>query len=253
VAGCPRRAVAPRAPARRGRPLLTGWIPLIGAALLAAGAVTAWGKAIHLPEGPGADLVYAKCQTCHDLQYVVDAKGLLPAQWRAVIASMRDYGLTATEQENAQLLQYLTLYLGPNAPPTPTSPGQQAAAPDGRAVYERNCAACHGAEGRGQPGYFPPLARNPDLKDSVVPVLVVLHGMSGTIEVDGHTYEGSMPPFGHLSNAEIAEVLNFVRGAWPGPMQAPAPASITQEDVARQREHTMTPAEVHAYRAKAIH
>lgn len=252
VAGCPRGAVTPRALARRGRPLLPGWIRLIGATLLAAGVVAAWGEGIRLPDGPGADLVYAKCQTCHDLQYVVDAKGLLPAQWRAVIASMHDYGLTATEQENAELLQYLTIYLGRNAPPTPTSLGQQAAATDGRVVYERNCAACHGAEGRGQPGYFPPLAGNPDVaKDSAFPVLVVLHGMSGAIEVDGRTYEGSMPPFDHLSNAEIAAVLNFVRGGWAGHMLAPAPESIAQENVARQREHTMTPAEVHAYRARA--
>jgi hypothetical protein len=31
--------------------------------------------------------------------------GLLPAQWHAVIASMHDYGLTATEPEDAQLLE----------------------------------------------------------------------------------------------------------------------------------------------------
>ncbi|MFI4952272.1 MAG: c-type cytochrome [Burkholderiales bacterium] len=225
---------------------------LVGAALLAA-SIAAWGESIHLPDGPGANLVYAKCQTCHDLQYVVDAKGLLPAQWRAVIASMHDYGLTATEQENAQLLQYLTTYLGRNAPLAPASPGQQPATADGRAVYEQNCATCHGAEGRGQPGYFPPLAGNPDLaKNSVFPVLVVLHGISGAIEVDGHTYEGSMPAFDHLSNAEIAAVLSFVRDTWAARTPGLPAESITPESVATQRERAMTPAEVHTYRAKSV-
>lgn len=230
----------------------TVFVRLAGAALLAA-SVAAWGEGIHLPDGPGANLVYAKCQTCHDLQYVVDAKGLLPAQWHAVIASMHDYGLTASEQENAQLLQYLTTYLGPNAPPAPASPGQPAAAADGRAIYEQNCATCHGAEGRGQPGYFPPLAGNPDLaKNTVFPVLVVLHGLSGAIEVDGHIYDGSMPPFDHLSDADIAAVLSFVRDGWVARTPRLPAESITSESVATQRERAMTPAEVHAYRARSV-
>ncbi|MEO8850038.1 MAG: cytochrome c [Casimicrobiaceae bacterium] len=218
------------------------------------GTVAARGEGIRVPDGPGADLVYAKCQTCHDLQYVVDAKGLLPAQWRAVLASMHDYGFTATPQESAELLTYLTTYLGTNAPPATVAAGPQAAATDGHAVFARNCATCHGAEGRGQPGYFPPLAGNPDVaKDSVFPVLVVLHGMSGPIEVDGQTYNGSMPPLDHLSNAEIAAVVNFVRGGWPGQAQKGILAAVTPADIAAQRVRTMTPTQVHDYRARLVH
>ncbi|MGH8714535.1 MAG: c-type cytochrome [Casimicrobiaceae bacterium] len=240
----------PQPPAKRSVP--AAWVRLAGVALFAAG-VAAWGEGIRLPDGPGASLVYAKCQTCHDLQYVVDAKGLLPAQWRAVIASMQDYGLTATAPENEELLQYLTTYLGRGAPPGPPSSAQPTAAPDGRAVYERNCASCHGADGRGQPGSFPPLAGNPDLaKDSDFPVLVVLHGISGAIEVDGQHYEGSMPPFDHLADAEIAAVLNFVRGGWAGQAQRPAAPPVTPESVAGQRQRTMSAADVHAYRARSI-
>lgn len=243
-----------RGGARRGRLLSTGWMRPLGAALLVASAFAAHAQGIRIPDGPGADVVYAKCQTCHDLQYVVDAKGLLPAQWRAVLASMHDYGFTATQQESAELLTYLTTYLGTNAPPATVAAAPQAAATDGRAVFARNCAACHGAEGRGQPGYFPPLAGNPDLaKDSVLPVLVVLHGMSGPIEVDGQTYDGSMPPMDHLSNAEIAAVVNFVRDGWPGQAKAGVMTALTQADISAQRKRTMTPTEVHDYRAKVIH
>jgi mono/diheme cytochrome c family protein len=83
-------------------------------------------------------------------------------------------------------------------------------------------------------------------KDRVFPVLVVLHGLAGAIEVDGAEYNASMPAFDHLSDSEIAAVVNFVR-AFSGKPSASGP--ITPEGVGTQRKRKMTPAEVHAYRA----
>ncbi len=83
--------------------------------LLSTGAAAASDAGIQIPEGPGSNLVYAKCQTCHDLQYMVDAKGLLPAQWKAVLASMQDYGMEVSDQEKGNILKYLTAYSGPPA------------------------------------------------------------------------------------------------------------------------------------------
>lgn len=214
---------------------------------------------IELPQGPGVDLVYAECRTCHDLQYVRDAKGLLPAQWKAVIASMRDYGYKPSADTEARLLAYLTAYLGPGAPPAAAATGAASSthetreapatkiAIDGHQVFAQNCAGCHGAEGRGQPGYFPPLAGNPDLaKDRLLTVLVVLHGLSGSIDVAGKTYQGSMPPFDHLSDTEVAAVVNYVQSAWGN--VAPGQAKIDAATIAAQRSRTMTPADVLAYR-----
>ena len=220
------------------------------AGVLASCSGAASAADIRLPEGPGANLVYAKCRTCHDLQYVVDAKGLLPAQWSAVIASMHDYGLTATKQEDEALVRYLTTYLGhgPAPPATATAPSATQSA-DGSAIYQQNCAACHGAEGRGQPGAYPPLAGNRDLArdNGAFPVTVVLHGLEGPIDVGGSTYDSAMPPFDHLSDAEIAAVVNYVHGAW-GNSAAASPA-ITPQTVATRRSNAMTPTAVHAYRA----
>jgi mono/diheme cytochrome c family protein len=218
---------------------------------------------IELPQGPGVNLVYAECRTCHDLQYVRDAKGLLPAQWKAVIASMRDYGYTPNADTEATLLAYLNAYLGSGPPPAAAlagttanaAPGAAAAsasgAPaDGRTVYAQNCVSCHGADGRGQPGYFPPLAGNPDIAaDRLLPVLVLLHGLSGSIDVAGKTYASSMPPFDHLSDVEIAAVVTYVQSAWGN--TAPAGGAIDAATVAAQRSRALTAADVRAYRVRA--
>lgn len=236
---------------------------LCGALALSVAAVSASAAGIKLPEGPGANLVYARCQTCHDLQYVRDGKGLLPSQWKSVLASMHDYGLTITPADEAAILAYLTTYLGPNPPPAaaagsaaPTGTSAEIAssgadgAPVGRHVFEENCTACHGAEGAGQPGAYPPLAGNPDLKpDTGFPARVVLFGLTGPIEVSDVRYLGTMPPFGHLDDAAIAAVVNYVRSAWGN---AGAGASTTVLDaaaVAKLRSSAMTSEQVHAYRA----
>ena len=221
---------------------------LAAVALCSAGA--AFGADLRLPEGPGAYLVYSKCQTCHDLQYILDGKGLLPAQWGAVLAGMREYGLQIDDAQATQVLQYLNTYFGPNPPPAaPASASAASAAPvDGSKVYAQNCAGCHGATGQGQTGYYPPLAGNPDLASHAdLPVLVVLNGLTGPIEVADSKYDSSMPSFGHLSNIEIAAVVNFVRGLGHAKAEF---APVTADAVTQRRQQRMTPAQVHEYRSK---
>lgn len=246
---------------RRLGALVSGSVLTFALALaiaLGAGSVTA--SAAHaadlkLPDGPGADLVYARCRTCHDLQYLIDSAGLMPAQWDAVLKSMHDYGLTLPDAERAQILHYLSTWLGPNPPPATAAAATSGtataqAAADGRTLYERNCSACHGADARGDPGRIPPLANNSDLRhDTLLPVLVVLHGLDGPIEVDGQHFDSSMPPFDHLSNEQIAAIVNFVRTA-----AAPDATheTVTAATVSAQREQTLGPRDVHAWREQHL-
>jgi mono/diheme cytochrome c family protein len=237
-----------RSPERRIAAVL-GALAISAAALVARPGAAA---EIRLPEGPGVDAIYANCRTCHDLQYVRDAKGLLPEQWKAVVASMHDYGLTISVGDEARVLKYLTTYLGPNAPPAAAAAASASATADGATVFARNCAACHGDDGRGRAGAFPSLAGNADIaRDHLLPVKVVLHGLAGPIEVAGAHFDSSMPPFDHLADGEIAAVVNYVRNAW-GNAKATSPESpITDKTVADERALAMTPAEVLAYRAKS--
>jgi mono/diheme cytochrome c family protein len=117
--------------------------------------------------------------------------------------------------------------------------------PDGRAVFDAQCAVCHQPKGQGVPGQFPQLARNSDLflaRD--FPVRVVLFGMTGKIRVNGQTIDGAMPPLGNvLKDEEIAAVVNFVRGAFGnGALRSKSMQPVDAVVVAdlRKQENTVT-------------
>jgi ubiquinol-cytochrome c reductase cytochrome c subunit len=82
---------------------------------------------------------------------------------------------------------------------------------DGQEVYTTNCSACHQPDGLGIPGSFPPLSGNPNVQDTEYVRSVVTGGLSGPIEVLGETYDGVMPPFASLSDAEIDSVIAFIQ------------------------------------------
>ncbi len=71
--------------------------------------------AAELPEGPNRALVASQCTACHDLQMVFDAAGISRDDWDGAIEEMTSYGLKVTPDERAQILEYLSTYLGPTA------------------------------------------------------------------------------------------------------------------------------------------
>ena len=109
------------------------------------------------------------------------------------------------------------------ATPVAQTPAQ---GPDGKVVYSTTCAACHQATGEGVEGTYPPLAGSEIVNgDEAKLVRIVLHGLTGPVEVAGETYSGMMPPWGGvLKDPEIAAVLTYVRGAW-GNKAAPVTVS----------------------------
>ncbi len=85
----------------------------------------------------------------------------------------------------------------------------------GAAVYKRTCIACHGPEGKGVAGAFPPLDGSDwAVGDPSVPIRIVIGGLQGPIEVAGQKYANVMPPHLDLKDAEIADVLTYVRQSW---------------------------------------
>ena len=91
------------------------------------------------------------------------------------------------------------------------------AAPDGRQVYGKVCAACHQADGSGLRGAFPPLADSDYLQADIKRgIRIVLEGQHGEITVNGERYNAVMPPMAYLSDADIAAALTHVLDAWNG-------------------------------------
>jgi mono/diheme cytochrome c family protein len=209
---------------------------------------------IELPPGPGRDLVYGQCRTCHDLEYLKESAGVPRSTWNDLLDSMKQYGLRIPPDQRAKILDYLSTYLGPNPPPKSTAAAAPAAtetkAIDGAAEFTAQCAACHQPNGEGVAGQFPPLAGNHDLFLSrTFPVMVVLAGLSGSIEVEGKTLNSTMPPLNYLSDAQVAAVLNYVRGAWGNDKLKPAAmAPLDAATVAEIRKQKIPADQVYARR-----
>ena len=117
----------------------------------------------------------------------------------------------------------------------------------GAEVFERVCAACHQADGRGVGSVFPPLRDSDYLRaDLDRAVSSVIHGLSGPIVVNGVEYNAAMPPMAYLSDEEVASVLTFVLEEWNGG------GRVTVEQVASVRagnlaRHPVGSEEQHAY------
>lgn len=98
----------------------------------------------------------------------------------------------------------------------------------GAQVYSTNCAGCHGANGQGQPGVFPPLAGSEIVNGDPKKVIqIVANGLTGNVTVKGQSYSGQMPAWkGQLSNQQIADVITYIRNAWGNKGSAVTPADV---------------------------
>lgn len=83
--------------------------------------------------------------------------------------------------------------------------------PSGQALFEQYCLACHQADGSGVPNLNPPL-RGTDwvLGDKTRLINVLLKGLQGQ-EIEGEIYDNAMPAHDFLDDAQIANVLTYIR------------------------------------------
>ena len=103
------------------------------------------------------------------------------------------------------------------APAAPAEAGAFVKASDdqmkrGAAVYARTCIACHQPTGMGLPPVFPPIANAPIVVGNPeLPIKFILQGLMGPITVNGTTYNSMMPPVAGVTDADVADVLTYVR------------------------------------------
>lgn len=94
----------------------------------------------------------------------------------------------------------------------------------GAALYEINCASCHGFEGEGIADVYPALANNP-----------IVTGPHAALVILPMYGRGAMPSFAEiLSDEDMARVLSYVRESWgnrAGPVSPQQVAVFRQEAV----------------------
>lgn len=109
---------------------------------------------------------------------------------------------------------------GAAAPAVAAAPAATAApAADGQKVYDANCAACHQPAGQGMPPNFPALAGSKVVNGPAD--AHILHALKG---------KNLMPPFAHLSDADLAAAISYERTSWGNKGGA-----VTPEQVKAQR------------------
>jgi ubiquinol-cytochrome c reductase cytochrome c subunit len=80
----------------------------------------------------------------------------------------------------------------------------------GASAYGQFCSSCHQPTGAGVPGTFPPLAGNENAADASYVEATIRDGLTGAIEVDGVSYDMTMPPVAGISDLEITAVVAYV-------------------------------------------
>lgn len=123
-----------------------------------------------------------------------------------------------------------TLGAGSVAAAGPAIPGVSAPAGRGVKLYEDHCAACHGDQGAGVAGAYPPLAGNRAVLMAMPANLVriVLEGGFAP-STAGHPRPYGMPPFAQtLSNDDIALLLTHLRSSWGNRAEAVSAVEVNR-------------------------
>jgi mono/diheme cytochrome c family protein len=124
------------------------------------------------------------------------------------------------------------------------------------AVYQQNCIFCHGENGLGRKGAFPPLVEHaPNLvktpEGRAFLINVVLYGQQGPIQAKGQRYNGVMASFAQLSDDQLAAVLNYALTNWGNERLLSANHKvISPTEVAAQRNNRLSPQQVNQQRSK---
>ncbi len=92
-----------------------------------------------------------------------------------------------------------------------------------------HCMGCHGVDGEGMGGTYPPLNGSPIvLGPSGLLARVLLHGIEGPVTINGNTWDTAMVAAPVRSNDELAALMTYIRRAWENTADPVDPAEIVR-------------------------
>jgi len=87
---------------------------------------------------------------------------------------------------------------------------------NGKKIYELRCLVCHQVDGGGVPNMNAPLdgASNVVGNDIARMVKIIRNGYNERVSLDGFYYSNAMTANPDLKDADIADVLTYIRNSW---------------------------------------
>lgn len=86
----------------------------------------------------------------------------------------------------------------------------------GKKIYETRCLVCHQPDGGGVPNMNAPLDGSSNVVGNNIARLIkiIRGGYSEKIALDGYYYSNVMTPNPDLTDADIANLLSYIRTSW---------------------------------------
>jgi Cytochrome c, mono- and diheme variants len=173
------------------------------------------------------------------VQNIVDLLKTGQSAKGAAFGPMADVVATSTQHMSDDDLHAVAIYL--QSLPSRTLPPEEpqlfnarAIVQQGEKVYAQHCADCHGKDGGGVAGVYPPLDGNSSVTEPTglnATRMVLLGGFAPATAANPRPY--SMPPFAQqLSDSDVSAVVSYMRRSWTNKASVVRP-----QDVSRYR-HT---------------
>ena len=109
----------------------------------------------------------------------------------------------------------------------------------GSEAFAQNCAACHGTDANGAAPFFPSLIETARQGDPASVVRSAMHGKYGETVDHNSRPLSLMPPWDHLANEQIADIVNFLFAR-----AGVSSKTLQAEQVARYRAQSATPHDI---------